>query len=30
VRISPFIPFKDALRGFMYDVETGELREVFA
>ena len=30
VRISPFIPFKDALRGFMYDVETGDLREVFA
>lgn len=30
VRTSPFIPFKDALRGFMYDVDTGELREVFA
>jgi carbonic anhydrase len=30
VRTSPFIPFKDALRGFMYDVETGDLREVFA
>lgn len=28
VRVSPFIPHKDALRGFVYEVETGRLREV--
>ena len=26
---SPFIPHKDSVRGFVYDVETGALREVF-
>jgi carbonic anhydrase len=25
---SPFIPHKDSIRGFVYDVATGELREV--
>jgi carbonic anhydrase len=25
---SPFLPRKDSIRGFVYDVETGELREV--
>jgi carbonic anhydrase len=25
---SPFIPRKDSIRGFVFDVETGELREV--
>jgi carbonic anhydrase len=25
---SPFIPKKDSIRGFVYDVKTGELREV--
>jgi carbonic anhydrase len=25
---SPFIPHKDSIRGFVYDVKTGELREV--
>jgi len=24
----PFIPVKDSVRGFVYDVETGKLREV--
>jgi len=28
VRSSPFIPHKDQLRGFVYEVETGHLREV--
>jgi carbonic anhydrase len=28
VRKSPFIPRTDAVRGFVYDVETGRLREV--
>jgi carbonic anhydrase len=28
VRASPFIPHKDAVRGFVYEVETGRLREV--
>ena len=28
LRESPFIPSKDSIRGFVYDVETGELREV--
>jgi carbonic anhydrase len=30
VRASPFIPHKDAVRGFVYEVETGRLREVSA
>jgi carbonic anhydrase len=28
IRASPFIPRKDATRGFVYEVETGRLREV--
>ena len=28
IRASPFIPHKDAVRGFVYEVETGRLREV--
>jgi carbonic anhydrase len=28
IQASPFIPSKDAVRGFVYDVETGRLREV--
>jgi carbonic anhydrase len=28
VKASPFIPLKDSVRGFVYDVETGALREV--
>jgi carbonic anhydrase len=28
VKASPFIPWKDAVRGFVYEVETGHLREV--
>jgi len=28
IRASPFIPRKDAVRGFVYDVHTGALREV--
>ena len=28
IKASPFIPQKDHVRGFVYDVETGELREV--
>jgi carbonic anhydrase len=28
IKASPFIPNKDAIRGFVYDVETGKLREV--
>ena len=28
IKASPFIPNKDQVRGFVYDVETGELREV--
>src|SRR5947209_4997318 len=28
VKASPFIPRKDAVRGFVYQVETGRLREV--
>jgi carbonic anhydrase len=28
VRVSPFIPHKDSVRGFVYEVETGRLREV--
>jgi carbonic anhydrase len=30
IKASPFIPRKDAVRGFVYDVETGRLREVAA
>jgi carbonic anhydrase len=28
IKASPFIPRKDGVRGFVYDVETGALREV--
>jgi carbonic anhydrase len=28
IKANPFIPRKDAIRGFVYDVETGRLREV--
>jgi len=28
IKASPFIPNKDAIRGFVYEVETGRLREV--
>jgi carbonic anhydrase len=28
VKASPFIPLKDSVRGFVYEVETGHLREV--
>ena len=28
LKASPFIPRKDSIRGFVYDVKTGELREV--
>ena len=28
VKASPFIPKKDSVRGFVYEVETGNLREV--
>jgi carbonic anhydrase len=30
IQASPFIPRKDAVRGFVYEVETGRLREVDA
>jgi carbonic anhydrase len=30
IKASPFIPHKDAVRGFVYDVGTGRLREVGA
>lgn len=30
IKTSPFIPNKDAVRGFVYEVETGRLREVSA
>jgi len=28
IKASPFVPHKDAIRGFVYAVETGKLREV--
>ena len=28
IKASPFVPNKDNIRGFVYEVETGELREV--
>ena len=28
IKASPFIPLKDGIRGFVYDVKTGRLREV--
>ena len=30
IQASPFIPHKDSIRGFVYEVETGRLREVDA
>lgn len=30
IKASPFIPHKDSVRGFVYEVETGRLREVAA
>ena len=30
IRASPFVPHKDSMRGFVYEVETGKLREVSA
>jgi carbonic anhydrase len=30
IKASPFIPHKDAVRGFVYEVESGRLREVAA
>ncbi|ETK32247.1 carbonic anhydrase [Microbispora corallina] len=30
IKADPFIPHKDAVRGFVYEVETGRLREVKA
>ena len=30
IRSAPFIPHRDQVRGFIYDVETGQLREVGA
>jgi carbonic anhydrase len=29
IELSPFIPHKDNIRGFVYDVETGKLEEVY-
>jgi carbonic anhydrase len=28
IQASPFVPHKDAVRGFVYEVEKGTLREV--
>ena len=28
IQASPFVPHKDSIRGFVYEVETGKLREV--
>jgi carbonic anhydrase len=28
IEASPFVPVKDSIRGFVYEVETGRLREV--
>jgi carbonic anhydrase len=28
IQASPFIPHKDAIRGFVFDVATGKLNEV--
>lgn len=28
IEASPFIPYKDSVRGFVYEVETGRLREI--
>jgi carbonic anhydrase len=28
IKASPFVPHKDSVRGFVYEVQTGRLREV--
>ena len=28
IKVSPYIPHKDSVRGFVYEVETGRLREI--
>src|SRR3954451_4008173 len=28
IKTSPYVPVKDSVRGFVFDVETGELREI--
>ncbi len=28
IRVSPFVPHRDKVRGFVYDVDTGALREI--
>ena len=28
IKASPYIPHKDKIRGFVYEIETGRLREV--
>ena len=28
IQASPFIPYKESVRGFVYELETGQLREV--
>jgi len=28
IEASPFVPLRDSIRGFVYDVTTGTLREV--
>jgi carbonic anhydrase len=28
IRANPFVPHKDSVRGFVFDVKSGELREV--
>jgi carbonic anhydrase len=30
IKADPFIPYRDSVRGFVYEVETGRLREVKA
>ena len=28
IKASPYVPHKDSIRGFVYEVETGRLREI--
>jgi len=30
IRLSPYLPYRDEVRGFVFDVLTGRLREVYA
>jgi carbonic anhydrase len=30
IRLSPYLPYRDKVRGFVFDVHTGRLREVYA